>query len=138
MIKARKQFYILEMKTIITLHIYLLCMLFPAMGNAQFLRISGNIINEKTGTALENVSILETKSGIGTISNLSGFFSLMLKPGNTEIVISHTGFQNYSKKLEIKQDTTFTVSLIPVINLKSKLKETEQQKTADKTEHLKK
>lgn len=126
------------MKTIITLHFYLLCLLFPAIGNAQFLRITGNIINEKTGVALENVNILESKSGIGTITNLSGFFSLMLKPGNAEIIISHDGFQNYSQKLEIKQDTLLTVSLVPVLNLKSKPKETETQNTAVKTEHPRK
>jgi len=126
------------MKTIITLHFYLLCLLFPVTGNAQFLRITGNIINVKTGVALENVNILESKSGIGTITNLNGFFSLMLKPGNAEIIISHNGFQNYSKKLEIKNDTTLTVSLVPVLNLKSKSKETETQKTAVKTEHLRK
>lgn len=126
------------MKTIITLHLYLLCLLFPAFGNAQFLLITGNIINEKSGNALENVTILESKSGIGTISNLSGFFSLMLKPGNAELVISHAGFQNYSKKLDIKRDTTLTVSLVPVLNLKSKSKETEHQKTTDKTEQAKK
>lgn len=126
------------MKTIITIHFYLLFLLFPAIGNAQFLRITGNIINEKTGVALENVNILESKSGIGTITNLSGFFSLMLKPGNAEIIISHDGFQNYSQKLEIKQDTTLTVSLVPVLNPKSKPKETETQNTAVKTEHPRK
>ena len=126
------------MKTIITIHFYLLFLLFPAIGNAQFLRITGNIINEKTGVALENVNILESKSGIGTITNLSGFFSLMLKPGNAEIIISHDGFQNYSQKLEIKRDTLLTVSLVPVLNLKSKPKETETQNTAIKTEHPRK
>ncbi len=120
------------MKTIITLHLYLLCLLFPTFGNAQFLLITGNIINEKTGNALESVNILESKSGIGTITNLSGFFSLMLKPGNAEIIISHAGFQNYSKKMEFKSDTTLTVLLAPVLNLKSKTKETEPQKTANK------
>ncbi len=126
------------MKTIITLHIYLLCLLFPTYGNAQFLLITGNVINEKTGNALENVNILESKSGIGTITNLSGFFSLMLKPGNAEIVISLAGFQNYSKKLEIKSDTTLTISLVPVLNLKSKPRETEHQKTAVKIDNPKK
>jgi hypothetical protein len=126
------------MKTIITLHLYLLCLLFPAIGNAQFLLITGNIINEKTGNVLEYVTILESKSGIGTISNSNGFFSLMLNPGSVEILISHEGFQNFSKKLVLKSDTTLTVALLPVLNLKSKTKETEPQKTAEKNEHVKK
>jgi hypothetical protein len=126
------------MKTIFAFHLYLICMLFPMYGNAQLLLITGNIINEKTGIALENVNILESNSGIGTITNLSGFFSLMLKPGNVELLISHEGFQNFSKKLVLKSDTTFTVELLPVLNLKSKPKETEPQKTADKSDHVRK
>ncbi len=124
------------MKIIITLQVYLLCMFFPMVGNAQYLLITGNIINEKTGIALENVNILESGSGIGTISNLSGFFSLMLKPGNAEIVISHAGFQNYSKKFVFKNDTILSVSLVPVVNLKPKNKETEPQKIADKIDRV--
>ena len=126
------------MKTIFAFHLYLICMLFPMFGNAQFLMITGNIINEKTGNALENVNILESNSGIGTITNLSGFFSLMLKPGSVELLISHEGFQNFSKKLVLKSDTTLTVALLPVLNLKSKTKETEPQKTAEKSEHVRK
>ncbi len=122
------------MKTIITLNFYLLCLLFPICGNAQVLLITGNIINEKTGNALENVNILESNSGIGTITNLNGFFSLMLKPGNAELVISLEGFQKFSRKFEFKNDTTVTVSLVPALNLKSKAKETGLQKTADKFE----
>lgn len=126
------------MKTIFAFHLYLICMLFPMYGNAQFLLITGNIINEKTGNALENVNILESNSGIGTITNLSGFFSLMLNPGSVELLISHEGFQNFSKKLVLKSDTTLTVALLPVLNLKSKTKETEPQKTAEKSEHVRK
>jgi hypothetical protein len=126
------------MKTIFALNLLLLCVLLPEAGSAQLILFTGNIFNENTGNALENVNIFESNSGIGTITNLSGFFSLMLKPGNTEIVISHDGFQKFTKKLVLKNDTSMTVSLVPVFNLKSKSKETESQKTADKLETTKK
>lgn len=126
------------MKTIFALNLLLLCVLLPEAGSAQLILFTGNIFNENTGNALENVNIFESNSGIGTITNLSGFFSLMLKPGNTEIVISHDGFQKFTKKLVLKNDTSMTVSLVPVFNLKSKSRETESQKTADKLETTKK
>ena len=109
-------------------------MLLPVFGNDQLVLVTGNIINEKTGVALENVSILESYSGIGTITNMNGFFSLMLNKGNAEIVISHEGFKDFSQKMVLKADTSLTVSLVPLINLKSKSKETEHQKTAEKIE----
>ena len=90
------------MKTILAFNILLLCALLPEIGNAQLIIFTGNILNENTGNALENVNIFESNSGIGTITNLSGFFSLMLKPGNVEIVISHDGFQKFTRKLVFK------------------------------------
>jgi hypothetical protein len=110
-------------------------MFLPVFGNDQLVLVTGNIINEKTGVALENVSILESYSGIGTITNMNGYFSLMLNKGNAEIVISHEGFKDLSQKMVLHGDTTLSVSLVPLLNLKSKAKETEHQKTAEKIEN---
>jgi len=62
----------------------------------------------------------ESFSGIGTITNVSGFFSLMLKPGNAEFVIKNAGYKDLSKKMVLHADTTFTLSLAPQINPKTK------------------
>jgi hypothetical protein len=122
------------MKTIVSYHLFLLCLLLPVFGNDQLVVVTGNIINEKTGNAIENVSILESNSGIGTITNASGFFSLMLNKGNAEIVVSHDGFKDFSQKMDLKADTALTVSLVPLLNLKSKSKDADHQKTAEKIE----
>jgi hypothetical protein len=122
------------MKTILSCHLLLFSMLLSLPGNAQLVLVTGNILNEKTGNALENVSILESYSGIGTITNMSGFFSLMLKPGSAEVVITLNGFNDLSKKLVLNNDTSLTLSLTPVLNIKAKPKDTEHQKTAEKTE----
>jgi len=126
------------MKTIFALNLYVICLLFPMFGNAQLIQFTGNIINESTGNAIETVSIFESFSGIGTITNMNGFFSLMLQKGTAEIVISKDGFKNFSQKMVLKADTTINVSLAPVMNIKSKTKETETQKTADKIEMVRK
>ncbi len=122
------------MKTIVSYHLFLLCMFLPVFGNDQLVLVTGNIINEKTGNALQNVSILESNSGIGTITNINGFFSLMLNKGNAEIIVSHEGYKDFSKKLVLKADTALTISLVPLLNLKSKTKESDHQKTAEKIE----
>ncbi len=126
------------MKTIFALNLYMICLLFPMFGNAQLIQFTGNIINESTGNTIENASIFESFSGIGTITNINGFFSLMLQKGTAEIVISKDGFKNFSQKMVLKADTTINVSLAPVMNFKSKTKETETQKTADKIEMVRK
>jgi hypothetical protein len=122
------------MKTILTYSLLFICLLLPFFGNTQLIIVTGNIINEKTGIALENVGIFESFSGIGTITNVSGFFSLMLKPGNAEFVITHSGYKDLSKKMVLHADTTITLSLTPQINSKLKPKVAENQKTAEKFE----
>jgi hypothetical protein len=123
------------MKTILSCHLFILCLLLPIFDNDQLVLVTGIIINEKTGSTLENVGILESNSGIGTITNNNGFFSLMLKKGNAVIVVSHRGFKDFSQKMVLKADTALTVSLVPLLNLKSKSKDTDHQKTAEKIEN---
>lgn len=125
------------MKTFLPYSVLILYMFLPFLGDAQLIVVTGNVLNEKTGTALENVGIFESFSGIGTITNVSGFFSLMLKPGEAEFVITQSGYKNLSKKMVLHADTTITLSLAPQINPKSKAKDAENQKTAEKTEKSK-
>lgn len=125
------------MKTFLYCNFFLLGLFLSIPGYSQLVMITGNIINEKTGFALANVNILETFSGIGTITNTEGNFSLMLKPGNVEIVITHSGFKDYSKKMVLQKDTVITVSLMQLINIKSKTKIAEHQKTAQKSDQQK-
>jgi hypothetical protein len=125
------------MKTFICFSTILFCLVLPIIGNAQFVLVTGNIMNQKTGDLLESVNIFESNSGIGTITNMNGYFSLMLKPGKVEFVITQNGFKDFSKKMDLKSDTTLTVSLIPAFNLKAKQKDSESQKTAEKLEREK-
>ena len=64
------------MKTILTTSISLLLYLLPAVSWAQFVTVSGYINDNSNGKALENVSIFEANSGIGTITNQNGFYRL--------------------------------------------------------------
>lgn len=125
------------MKTILYCILSLLGLFISLPAYSQLVLVTGNVINEKTGIAIGNVSILESVSGIGTITNLAGNFSLMLKPGNTEIVITHDGFKDYTKKMILQKDTIITVSLMQLVNIKSKAKIAEHQKTAEKSDQQK-
>lgn len=125
------------MKTILYCILSLLGLFISLPAYSQLVLVTGNVINEKTGIAIGNVNILESVSGIGTITNLAGNFSLMLKPGNTEIVITHDGFKDYTKKMILQKDTIITVSLMQLVNIKSKAKIAEHQKTAEKSDQQK-
>ena len=135
---AGKLFAILVMKTTVCYHLLLLCLFLPFIGSAQLLLVTGTIINQKSGETIDNVNIFESLAGIGTITNVSGYFSLMLKPGKAEFVITHDGYKDLIHKMDLQRDTTLTISLIPLSGSKSKTKETDTQKTAHKSNMEKK
>ncbi|HCE57038.1 MAG TPA: hypothetical protein DER09_04365 [Prolixibacteraceae bacterium] len=116
--------------------IYLLLMIFilPFTTNGQFAVIKGTITNEKSGNTLENVNLLETLSGIGTISNSTGEFRLMLNPGDAELLITLDGYKNVTKQIKLLNDTTINIQLQPQLNLKIRQKAGAQTGLANKTE----
>ena len=121
------------MKTILTAHLLICIMLLPVFGKAQLVTISGNVIHSKSGKALENVSVFESSSNIGTITNESGFFKLELTGGELEIKITNSGFKEYSQQIILKNDTTLMVKLEPENQNKSRHKKQTNLHTGTKT-----
>lgn len=89
---------------------FLLCFL-PGMTWGQFITISGYVNDSSNGKALENVSIFESNSGIGTISNHNGFYRLVLSDSLVNLQIANKGFKEMSWEMELASDTTFVVKL---------------------------
>jgi hypothetical protein len=125
------------MKTYLLLNALVILLVLPFSGRGQLVILTGNITNQKTGNVLQSVNILETKSGIGTISNMEGAFSLMLKPGKAELIITRQGFNEFSKSLLLKNDTTINVALVPVTEIKTKDKDLATRETAEAVERKK-
>lgn len=97
-------------------------MLLCFTGKAQLVTISGKVTNSKSGEALENVSVFDQSSNIGTITNKNGFFKLALTKGPLEIKISDDGFKDYSRYIVLKNDTTLVVKLESEIQNKNRTK----------------
>jgi len=102
------------MKTIINILLFGVFILFPHAGNAQMISVSGVVKNYVTDRAIENASIYEAFSGIGTISNSDGYYHLLLKPGKQHLNITSPGFEKYSQEFRLTGDTIISLQLIPV------------------------
>ncbi len=61
---------------------------------------------------MKNVSVFESNSGIGTISDNVGFYKLLLKSGSVKMQFSDSGFDAVAKSFELSRDTTLIVYLI--------------------------
>jgi hypothetical protein len=116
---------------------YLLLLLFPLIpfnAGAQYKILKGTILNDKSESIVGDVNIFDKISGIGTISNANGFFSLMLKQGKPELNISRDGFKSITQSFELKNDTTIIVRLVPEFNPKTKHKQDNPKNLAAKEE----
>ena len=108
-------------------------MLLPVLGEAQLVTISGKVTNSKSEDALENVTVFELSSNIGTITNGDGFFKLALTKGAHEIKITDDGFKEFSQQIVLKNDTTISVKLVPEIHDKNRHKKPADLHTAAKS-----
>ncbi|MDX8340612.1 carboxypeptidase-like regulatory domain-containing protein [Draconibacterium sp. IB214405] len=122
------------MKTVLITHFALLLFLIPGMSWAQVVAISGYVNDGSSGKALENVSVFEKNSGIGTITNQNGFYKLILQEGEVDLAISNGGFKSVQHHVKAIADTTLVVSLQPVINGKDKQKKDDQVRAELKVE----
>lgn len=101
------------MKTILFSQFLILFILFPLLGKAQYVTVSGYISHFLTDKTIENATIFEKDSGIGTISDEEGYFKLMLLPGEINIMFNEDGFQPLTKQFKVYRDTTLVIKLKP-------------------------
>jgi hypothetical protein len=78
----------------------------------QFI-LSGFLSDKTTGENLIGASVSVKGSGLGTITNEFGFYSLSLKKGNYQIVFSYVGFQQVELAVNLIKNVKKLISLPP-------------------------
>jgi hypothetical protein len=86
-------------------------LIFPLLGNAQRISIEGFVVDSKTGAKLKEVDIFDKTSGIGTTSNESGYFKLLLNRSKIELAVSEIGYQTLDKAFDLRCDTIVDLQL---------------------------
>jgi len=77
--------------------------------------ISGYIKDKTTGEGLIAANVFETKSRKGTYANEYGFFSLTLKEGENNLIISYTGYESSREKFNLEKNQSIQIFLNPTI-----------------------
>jgi len=91
---------------------FLFLMLTSPLIAQQKVRISGFVKDKVSGESLIGANIVEQGTGNGTMADYNGYFSIVIKPPSS-LQISFLGYKSNLIKFEIKNDTLFTVFLIP-------------------------
>lgn len=87
--------------------------IFPQAAEAQLLSLSGYVKNFISGEPIENATIYEASSGIGTITNSDGYYKLLLQKGEQKLKITTPGSLSFNSTFNMVSDTIISVELKP-------------------------
>jgi len=97
-----------------TIYILIFFVSISAIINAQQINITGFITDSKSGEAINNVTVFEINSQIGTITNEMGYYKLSLEKGLQEIHFTEPDFESYTLNCKMNSDTTLNIPLKPL------------------------
>jgi hypothetical protein len=91
--------------------LFLIVATLPSAVSAQLISVTGFVYNSLNGDAIDEASIFESSSGIGTITDKNGYYKLILRPGNQKIRISGTGYEPYAFSISLQKDTVINIHM---------------------------
>ncbi|HJP62214.1 MAG TPA: carboxypeptidase-like regulatory domain-containing protein [Mucilaginibacter sp.] len=96
----------------------LLLLIFPFIGRAQTIIISGKVTTNVSHTGIGNVSVFLSNSSFGTTTADDGTFRLTgVKPGQYTLVASSIGFEEFTQAVLVGSDAiTLDITLNPKVN----------------------
>lgn len=83
--------------------LFALMLLTNAMLFAQQYTVSGTVTDAETGETLIGTNILVKGTSLGTVTNLDGFYSLVLEKGEYILQVSYVGYHQQEQKITISQ-----------------------------------
>ncbi len=75
--------------------------------------LSGHIEDETTGEQLIGATVYVKEMQNGTVSNVYGFYSLSLEPGDYTFIFSFIGYTKIEKSISLKEDKSLNIKLKP-------------------------
>jgi hypothetical protein len=111
------------MKTSVILLLVYLTSTFPLILSAQRHNVSGRIFDSSTLMPVNQLSVYEKTSGIFTMTNDEGGYSLMLNRGDVELVYTGINYEAVKIGFALKSDTLINLTLnvqVPERNRRSR------------------
>lgn len=88
-----------------------LILFFPAKVFGQF-TVTGKVIDSASKEPLQGASVFAQNTTNGTVTNKQGEFSLQLKSGGYELIISFTGYQTRQLQINNSQNSPMEIELV--------------------------
>ncbi len=98
-------------------HLFLLALLLMPLASIAQHTISGTVTDNSNGETLIGATILDTRSGKGTTTNVNGRFSLTLKSDSATLRITFVGYEPIYDTLRLNVNHTRNYILKPSVQL---------------------
>jgi len=79
--------------------------------NAQY-TVSGSVIDSTTLEPMPGASVFCQNTTLGTVTNKQGIFSLQLKSGGYDLVISYSGYQTQRIRIDASENNKLDIMLV--------------------------
>lgn len=79
--------------------------------------LSGYVIDALSGEKIIGANVYLTGTNIGTTTNLYGFYSLTVFPGDWTLQVSYIGYKKYQEKMSLDQDIVLNIHISPALDL---------------------
>lgn len=106
MLMKRKRFVILAV-----------LLVFPLGAMAQRYTVSGTVVDKRSGETLIGATVLDTRSGKGTVTNLYGHYSLTLPKDSVDLRVTFVGYEPQYFKLMLSRNQEVNVQLRESVTL---------------------
>jgi hypothetical protein len=86
---------------------------FSAHGEVRRFTLSGYITDSESGENLISASIYIDELKTGTATNHYGFYSISMNSGEYHLTVTYIGYQTQKITLNLKENTTLNIQLVP-------------------------
>ena len=92
-------------------------LLLPLVAAGQKYTISGTVSDTKSGETLIGATVVDSRSGKGTVTNPYGRFSLTLPRGEVELKVQYVGYEPQHFAFTLDKNRQLSVRLVPSLQL---------------------
>jgi hypothetical protein len=80
--------------------------------------LHGYVEDAASGEKLPGATVVITEYKTGTTTNNYGFFTITIKPGTVNLIISYAGYNAYQQEINLNKDQVLSIQLTLNMNLK--------------------
>lgn len=95
----------------------LFMLLLPLAGWAQNATLSGTVTDSRTGETLIGATVVDARSGKGTVTNVYGHYSLTLRRDSVVVKVSFVGYRPQEFAMRLDRNRELNVELSPSVQL---------------------